>query len=264
MPSITSSPGIDLHYSDINPSGHPAVTLLHGLGANGESWAFQIPPLVDCGFRVLSPDLRGFGKSTYTGRSHTIRDMARDVIALLDAVALQKSNIVGVSMGGAIALQLAHEYPNRVQRLILVNTFARLRPRSLTQLLYFASRIALLYSLGLPAQARYVTNRLFPNPDQTYLRQALRDQIVQANPQGYRATIRALARYDITPHLTTINKETLVITGEKDRTVSPETQRYLVENIPQARQVIISGAGHGVTGEKPEEFNQELLRFLAE
>ena len=262
MPTLTTSPGIVLYYSDLNPNGHPTVTLLHGLGATGESWALQIPALENQGYRVLVPDLRGFGKTTYSGKSHTIHDMAADVISLMDAVVLPSSHIVGISMGGAIALQLAYEYPNRVQRLVLVNTFARLRPRSGRQILYFATRIALLYSIGLPAQASYVTNRLFPQPHQIHLRKALSDQIVQANPHGYRATIRALAKFNLKDQLNQISHPTLVITGEKDLTVTPETQRYLIDNIPQARQVVIRGAGHGVTGEKPIEFNQELIRFL--
>jgi 3-oxoadipate enol-lactonase len=262
MPTITTSPGIHIYYSDLNPSGNPAVTLLHGLGANGDSWALQVPVLVNHGFRVLIPDLRGFGKSTYSGISHTIRDMAADVIALMNSVALSKSDVVGISMGGTVALQLAYEYPYRVQCLILVNTFSRLRPRSVRQLLLFASRIALLYTLGLPAQARYVTNRLFPDPDQAHLREALKDQIIHANPQGYRATIRALAKFNISNRLADINNPTLVITGEKDRTVTPDSQRFLSDHIAQAQQVIIPGAGHGVTGEKPEMFNQELIKFL--
>ncbi len=262
MPLVTTSPGIDLHFSDLNPAGSPAVTLLHGLGANGESWAFQVPELISHGYRILVPDLRGFGKSSYTGRSHSIWDMATDVIAMLDSVALQGSYIVGISMGGAIALQLAYDYPDRVLRLVLVNTFARLRPRTLKQFIYFASRLALLYSLGLSAQASFVTKRLFPYPGQAHLRQALMNQILQANPYGYRSTIRALARFNLMEQLKEIKCRTLVITGEKDRTVTPDIQSFLAENIPGARQVIIAGAGHGVSGEKPGDFNRELIRFL--
>jgi 3-oxoadipate enol-lactonase len=264
MPTITTSTGIDLYYKEHNPNAIHAVILLHGLGANGESWAYQVPALKNQGYRILIPDMRGCGMSSYTGRSHTIQDMAADIIGLMDIVKLSKSHIVGISMGGAISLQLASEYPSRVQSLVLVNTFAKLRPRSGKQIIYFASRIALLYTLGLKTQANYVAKRLFPNPNQMHLRRALMAQIVQANPSGYRATIRALVRYDVRSRLSEIHHPTLIITGENDRTVTPDIQKYLANEIPLARQVIIPGAGHGVTGEKPDEFNQELIRFLAE
>jgi 3-oxoadipate enol-lactonase len=264
MPTITTSSGIDLYYREHNPKASPTVILLHGLGANGESWVYQIPVLKNQGYRILIPDMRGFGMSSYPCRSHTIQDMVTDIIDLMDIVKLEKSNIVGISMGGAISLQLASEYPSRVQRLILVNTFAKLRPRSGKQLIYFASRIALLYTLGLKTQANYVAKRIFPNPNQIHLRQALMAQIVQANPSGYRATMRALARYDLRSRLSEINHPTLIITGENDRTVTPDIQKSLADEIPFARQVIIPEAGHGVIGEKPDEFNQELITFLAE
>jgi 3-oxoadipate enol-lactonase len=264
MPAINVSPGIKLYYSDLNSTGQQPVILLHGLGANGDSWAFQIPVLTKYGFRILIPDLRGFGKSTYSGGSHTVKDMAADVICLIDRLGISSSHVAGISMGGTIALQIAYEYPHRLQRLVLVNTFAQLRPNSIKHFLYFAYRIALVYSLGLPAQARYVTKRLFPNPEHAHLRQALMEQILQADPRGYRATIRALACFNITDHLADIGHQTLVITGEQDTTIPKDKQNYLAEKIPHACQVILCGAGHGITGEKPEEFNRELIRFLVE
>jgi 3-oxoadipate enol-lactonase len=263
MPTISLSPRIKLYYKDPNPTGKPAVLLLHGLGATHESWAFQVPALIEQNFRVVIPDLRGFGQSTFGGRSHTIGDMAADVIGLMDAEELASAHIVGISMGGAIALQLACDYPGRVQRLVLVNTFAHLRPQSMKGIFYFASRFVLVHTVGLSAQARFVTRRLLPNPDQEILRQALLDQILQSDPRGYRATMRALARFNLKDCLPHINNETLIVSGEKDLTVPMPAQRLLVEKIPNACQVIIPSAGHAVTGEKPEEFNQVLIRFLS-
>jgi 3-oxoadipate enol-lactonase len=233
MPTIFISPQIKLFYKDPNPSGNPAVLLLHGLGATHESWAFQVPELIKENYRVIIPDLRGFGQSTYGGRSHTI------------------------------ALQLACDYPDRVQRLVLVNTFAHLRPQSMKRFLYFASRFVLVHTLGLSTQARFVTQRLLPNPDQELLRQALLDQILQSDPRGYRATMRALARFNCKDCLPHIKNETLIVSGEQDLTVPLPVQRLLAEKIPSACQVIISGAGHAVTGEKPDEFNQVLIQFLS-
>jgi 3-oxoadipate enol-lactonase len=263
MPTICISPQIKLYYEDPNPSGNPAVLLLHGLGATHESWAFQVPGLIAENYRVIIPDLRGFGQSTYGGRSHTIGDMAADVIALMDAKELTSAHIVGISMGGAIALQLACAYPDRVQRLVLVNTFAQLRPRSMKGFLYFASRFVLVHTVGLSTQARFVTQRLLPNPGQELLRQALLDQILQSDPRGYRATMRALAHFNCIDCLPHIKNKTLIVSGEQDLTVPLPVQRLLAEKIPSACHIVISGAGHAVTGEKPEEFNQVLIQFLS-
>jgi 3-oxoadipate enol-lactonase len=263
MPTISISHRIKLYYKDPNPTGNPAVLLLHGLGATHESWAFQVPALIKENYRVIIPDLRGFGQSTYGGRSHTIGDMAADVISLMDAAELASAHVVGISMGGAIALQVACDYPGHVQRLVLVNTFAHLRPQSMKRFLYFAYRFVLVHTMGLSTQARLVTQRLLPNPDQEILRQALLDQILQSDPRAYRATMRALARFNLNDCLPRINSETLIVSGEQDLTVPLPAQRLLAEKIPNACQVIITGAGHAVTGEKPEEFNQALIRFLS-
>jgi pimeloyl-ACP methyl ester carboxylesterase len=76
MPILKLSPGLDIFYSDPAPDGYPCVILLHGLGATNESWGYQIPALLDQRFRVIAPDIRGFGKSTYPGGSHHIADIA--------------------------------------------------------------------------------------------------------------------------------------------------------------------------------------------
>ncbi len=128
MPIIQLSPQLALHTIEINPHGSPVVLLLHGLGATGESWGLQFPALQEAGFRVLAPDVRGFGKSTNPKGRLTIRDLARDMALLLNYLQAHPAHIVGISMGGAIALQLTLDYPNLVHRLVLVNTFSRLRP----------------------------------------------------------------------------------------------------------------------------------------
>jgi 3-oxoadipate enol-lactonase len=171
--------------------------------------------------------------------------------------------LVGISMGGSIALQLACDYRTRFEKLILVNTFAQLRPKSFQGWVYFATRLSLVHILGLPTQARFVANRLFPNPEQGYLRQTFLEQILQADHRGYRATMRALMRLNLNQQLPTIHNETLVISGANDFTVPISTQQYLSRQIPNARHVIINGAGHAVTVEQPAEFNQTLIEFLS-
>ena len=165
-------------------------------------------------------------------------------------------------MGGTMALQLTLDFPHHVKRLVLVNTFARLQLASPLVLPYFALRFLLVHTLGLPVQARQVAKRLFPLPEQEPLRQALIEQILQADPRAYRAAMRALARFNVYQRLPEIQAPTLVITGERDTTVPPANQHVLAAGIRAARQVTVPAAGHAVTVEKPAEFNHLLIDFL--
>lgn len=263
MPMLNIFPGFDLFFLDPSPKSRPCVILLHGLGATSESWSYQIPDLLSHGYRVLAPDIRGFGKSSYPGRNHNIPDLADDIIALMDHLQLPIAHLVGISMGGAIALQLACVHSIRFEKFVLVNTFARLRPHSLQAWLYFITRLGMVHVVGLPAQAQFVAARLFPKPEQDFLRHTFIEQVLQSDPRAYRATMRALIRLNLNLKLLAIKNNVLVISGANDFTVPLSTQQALARQIPNAKHRIIYDAGHAVTVEKPAEFNQLLIKFLS-
>ena len=252
-----------LHYLDENTHAPRPVLLLHGLGATSDSWYFQFPALTDAGFRILAPDARGFGKSTYPGYT-SIPAMADDVFRLLNFLQIERTDVVGISMGGVMALQLALDHPKMIDHLVLVNTFASLRPRSLKVWAYFIYRFILVHRVGLNSQALFVARRIFPKPEQEVLRQELVAQINQASPKGYRATMRALGLLDIAHRLGEIKSPTLVITGERDGTVPPDVQSALARKIPGAVQSFIPEAGHAVSVELPEKFNRVMVDFLSD
>jgi pimeloyl-ACP methyl ester carboxylesterase len=251
-----------LHYLDPNPTGRPAVLLLHGLGANADSWLFQLPPLAEAGFRPIAPDAPGFSRSPYDGKGWSVASAARAMADLLDELQTGPVHLVGISMGGVIAQQLYFDFPHLVRRLALVNTFAVLHPDSLGGWLYLLGRFVMVHTVGLPAQAKVVARRIFTLAEQEELRRMLVAAITQSDPRAYRAAMRALALFDSRKRLAEIGVPTLVITGERDTTVPPPRQKLLVAGIPGARQVVIPGAGHAVSVEQPEAFNRELLAFL--
>lgn len=261
MPTISLSPRLTLHFLDVNSDATPTVLLLHGLGANGSSWRPQLDALVGAGYRVLAPDLRGFGRSSYPGETG-LAAMARDVAELVRAVVCGPVHVAGISMGGTVALHLVLDHADLVERLVLVNTCGRLRPERLRGWLGYALRYAGLCAMGMTAQAHLVARNTFPHPHQEELRRSLAAQIEQSNPHGYMAVLRALGCFDVQARLPEIKAPTLVVTGGQDRTISPEQQRALVECIPAARQVVIRDAGHGITADCPEAFNRALLDFL--
>jgi 3-oxoadipate enol-lactonase len=264
MPDLVLPTRITLHYLGSKSTNKNSVLLLHGLGATGESWALQIPALEAEGYSFLAPDARGFGQSSYPGGSTTIAEMSADFAALLDHLKTGPVHVVGISMGGTHALQLAISRSDLVRKLVLVNTFSRLRPTKLNEWFYFALRFLLVHIVGLNAQARAVAQRIFPRPDQEVYRQALLEQILQADPSGYRASMRALASFNADPYLADIHCPTLVITSADDTTVNPHIQTKLAQRIPNAHQVFIPNAGHAAIVDQAEKFNDILLEFLRE
>jgi pimeloyl-ACP methyl ester carboxylesterase len=262
MTLFAHSPAISIHYLDVNPGAAECVLLLHGLGATSDSWQLQIPALAETGFRVVAPDAPGFGQSTRPGRLASMSNFSDPILSLLAQLNIHSAHIAGISMGGVMALQITLDRPGLVKTLTLVNTFARLQISSVRLWPYYLWRFILVHTLGLPAQAKAVARRIFPRPEQEPLRQALIQQILQADPRGYRAAMRALARFDVQNRLHEITAPVLVITGENDTTVSPESQHRLAAGIAQARQITIPGAGHALTVEHPETFNRILVEFL--
>lgn len=261
MPDRALSNDVTIHYEEYNLAGSPTVLLLHGLGSAGADWLLQFKPLGDAGYRVLAPDLRGFGQSTWPGHT-SVPEMAQDMVLLLDAVGARVVHVVGISMGGTVALQLALGRAERVRRLVLANTFARLRPQGLNGHLYFILRMLLMYTLGLETQARVAAERMLPRPEQAVYRYQLYQRVVHTDPRAYRAAMWALIRFDVEERLADIRSPTLVITGGQDTTVPPAAQRRLVAGIPGARQVVLPEAGHVVIADSPVAFNQALLPFL--
>lgn len=253
-----------LHVLDPNPNGSPAILLLHGLGANGSSWTLQFDSLVEAGFRPIAPDVPGFGESPYDGKGWNISRVSNAMAVLLNELEVVPVHVVGISMGGIIAQQLVLDHSRMVRKLILVNTFSILRPKRLSGWLYFLQRFLLVHILGLPTQAKFVAKRIFPGQDQQAMRDLLVEQITQANPRAYRAAMRSLGLFNSSKRLREITVPTLVITSDHDTTVPIDSQKFLVDNISSARQVVIQNAGHAVTIDQPVAFNAALMEFLTE
>lgn len=262
MPTISTNDQIKLFYLEENPNGSPSVIFLHGLGATGASWLLQCKYFAEHGYHVIMPDARGFGQSGFSGNSLPITRMAADVAELIRQNQIRKPIIVGISMGGVTALQFALDYPDLASRLVLVNAFAALRPKDISSWVYFTQRMFLVHTIGIPKQAEVVAMRIFPGSDQTWLRNELHSQILQANPRAYRAMMRSLAMFDVRGRLSEIKAPVLVISGERDTTVPIEIQRNLVKGIPDCVHKVIAGGGHAVSVQFPDQFNEIVQKFI--
>jgi 3-oxoadipate enol-lactonase len=251
-----------LHCLDPFPDGSPVVLLLHGLGANSSMWSLQFDALHAAGFRPLAPDMPGFGDSKYDGHGWSFRRVAAELADLVVELHSGPVHVIGLSMGGVIAQQFALDFPQLINKLVLVSTFSVLRPSSLSQWFYFVQRAVVVHTVGLSAQSKIVAQRVFPGPGQEALRDMAEKQIASADPRAYRAAMRSLGLYNSRQRLKEIKASTLVISGANDSTVSPLYQRALADGIPCARQVIIQDAGHAVAIDQFETFNSILVGFL--
>lgn len=238
-----------------------AIVFLHGLGSCGQDWLLQMPVLANT-FYVIAPDLRGHGESAAPQGRVRVADLAGDVTGIMDALGVERAHMVGLSLGGCVAQQIALDCPARVRSLTLVNTFARLDSGELRTALLVALRMVILGLAGLPTQARFVAARLFPKPEQAPLRQIAAQRIAANDPATYRQMLIAIKRFDVRGRLGEIRCPTLVIAGDRDTTVPLRAERFLAEHIPGARLEIVADSGHATPVDQPDAFNELLTRFL--
>ncbi len=252
-----------IYYETHNPSdsAYPGVLFLHGLGSCSEDWGLQIP-IVSERYRVLALDMPGHGRSRQPEGWPSIEDMAFQIASVVKEHAELPVHVVGLSLGGAVAMQLALDHSEAVRSLTLVNTFAKLHSGSSG---FFRKLVRMGFVvLGRMDQVgQWVAAGLFPEPDQELLRQAAAERIA-SNPRGaYLRAVWAATRFDIRDRLHEINAPTLVVAGELDQTVSMEAKVELEGNIPGAHLVVIPDSGHATPLDAVEEFNRTLLEFLS-
>lgn len=263
MPKFSVGQSV-IHFYDDNPSGIPPVLLLHGLGVDGSSWGYQLPALINAGIRPIAPDIPGFGESSFGGKGWSIHAIANSLDQFLSYLAIDRIIVVGISMGGVIAQQFVLAHPGRVSKLVLVNTFASLRPKRINQMVYLVSRFLIANIRGIRYQSEMVARRLFPLPEQSGLRQEMVDRILRADPKAYKAAMRSLGLFNSRKRLGEISIPTLVVSGANDSTVSLPNQMELVHGISRAKHVIIENTGHAVITDQPDRFNEVLINFIME
>lgn len=239
----------------------PALVLLHGLGSSSADWLFQVPVFA-ARYRVLAVDLPGHGRSEPAGRL-SVESMAAAVAALLAHLGEPPAHLLGLSLGGCVALTLAARAPERVRSLILVNAFARLRPAGPRGALRLLVRLGLLAAAPMPVLAAHVARGLFPRPEQRALYERAAAGLAAMPRRRYLAAVRAVAAFDGRALLGSVRCPTLVVAGERDGTVSRAAAEHLACGIAGARLVVVPDSGHATPADQPETFNRLVLDFLA-
>ncbi len=257
MPTVHTN-GINMYYEAAG-QGEPLL-LLHGLGSQSEDWAFQFPAFSQH-YRVIAPDIRGHGRSDKPRGPYSVSMMADDILGMLDALAIESTHIVGLSMGGMIAFQMAVDHPERVRSMVIVNSGPSLVPRTIREWLALQQRL-LLAQLFSPARSgEFISRRLFPKPEQAAMREQLVERWSANDPGAYRAAMRAIAGWSVLDRIDTIRCPTLVISGDRDY-LPADAKRAYTERIPGARLVVIEDSGHATPIDQAEQFNKTVLEFL--
>lgn len=246
---------------------HNTLVLIHAFPMNADMWEAQLdgpPP----GWRYVAPDLRGFGRAdpdeTAGSRVPSIDDYARDVLALLNHLHVNRAVIAGLSMGGYAAFALFHLAPARVGGLVLANTRAEADGEDARK-----GRLEMLDRLaggGVAAVVEQMLPRLLGETTRVQ-RAAVQERvraIAEANSAGgIRDAIgRMMSRPDSTDLLPGIHCPTLVIASDEDTLTPSDRAREMQRRIPDSELAIIRGAGHLSNLEQPHDFNQVLERFL--
>jgi 3-oxoadipate enol-lactonase len=258
MPDITIN-HLRIHFEE-SGSGD-ALLFLHGLGSCGQDWLLQTPTFCER-FRVIAPDLHGHGQTDKPRQRVSIAQMTADVACLLDALGVKRTHIVGLSLGGCVAQQLALDGPARVRSLTLVNTFARFDMGAPGNAIPLVARMGILEVLGLPAQARFVAARMFPKPEQAQLRALAAERIASNDMATYIRLLLAISAFNVTRRLNEITCSTLVIAGDCDTTVPLRAKRFLAAHIPGARFELVADSGHATPIDQPEAFNRLVMDFV--
>jgi 3-oxoadipate enol-lactonase len=259
--------GIRLYYQ---AHGQGEVLLLiPGLGAGHEAWFRQLHAFRNH-FRVVTFDPRSIGKSDRPKQPYGFRSLADDIVCLMDHLSVGKAHILGQSLGGIVAQEVAVDYPDRVMKLVLVSSgiaggddnfispalMETMGIRVFGQQIDFsklktgktmATLIGLSFHKRLYRTAMQLLSRFFVKPE---MFDGLSDQI------------RAVTGHSTIDRLHLVKARTLVITGADDKIVSPRASEVLAAKIPNARLVMVKGGSHGFNVEMTSRFNREVLGFL--
>jgi pimeloyl-ACP methyl ester carboxylesterase len=219
----------------------PPLVLIHGAGGSHRHWPLEARELP--GRRVIAVDLPGHGDSPGPGR-RTVAEYARDLLALLDALALARAVVVGHSMGGAIALTLAIDSPDRVAGLGLVGTGARLR---VTPALLKATADAAAFS----AAVEVMTDWSFGPGASADLRSEFSEGLRRLPASVVHGDFCACDQFDVLDRLGELRVPTAVVCGDADRSTPPRYSEFLQAHITGASLTLIPGAGHMVALEAP-------------
>lgn len=254
--------GVTLNY-EMTGEGPETIVLINGLADDIESWGFQVPDFVDAGYRVLTIDNRGIGKSEAPAGPYTSRMLADDAKAVVDQLGITGFHLMGVSMGGMISQEYALAYPDDLVSVTFACTYAAPGP--------FCSRMFAMWGdmaprLGVPFIMRDVALWAFTVPFFTEREDELEEfeagmAQLPMSVEAYLAQLNVIQTHDTRDRIGELSVPCLVLAGEEDILIPTRLSKELHGLIPGAQWRTVPG-GHACLWETPGPFNRAYLDFV--
>jgi len=255
---------IDFNY-EIRGEGFPLV-LIMGLTANLGWWQPDFVAAVEKHFKLIMFDNRGAGRSDDPGKDYTVKTLADDTVGLMDALKIPKAHVLGISLGGMIAQEIAINYPQRVEKLVLASTSpggVKAVPPSPEAMTFLAGdrskkaeeqnakdMIPLLYTPDFPKN--------HPREVELFMQQALKASI---KPDRYQRQLKAIMTFESGKRLKKIKTPTLIIHGKKDILIPAGNGKIISELIPKAKLILFDQSAHALFSEE-KAVTQTVIDFL--
>jgi (E)-2-((N-methylformamido)methylene)succinate hydrolase len=252
-------------YTPQSQAARETVVLIHGVGMSQSVWAPQIDALSET-FRVVVYDMLGHGESALPSAAPTLAEYARQLESLLDAIQIQRTHVVGHSMGALVALEFALIHPQRTLSVAALNAVYDRTPAQREAVM---TRAALLDEERADTGVDATLSRWFGDPIPGHLTQAaqaLRALLLDVDPVGYARTYRLFACSDDAHvgRLARLTVPALFLTGECDPNSSAQMSLAMAAVAPRARAEVLANERHMMNVANPERVNASLLAFLAE
>jgi len=267
--------GIPFNYVDIGSGDGDPVVLVHGLGGQWQNWLENIPRLAESR-RVVAMDLPGFGLTPESEDDEeiTITRYGHWVNELADRLGLEKVDLVGNSMGGYIAAEVAIQFPERVSRLVLVSAAGISSAETIQAPILTFGRIAAALAANSVTRYRYLAAR----PITRHISLALvarHPRLLKADlayevffkgggKPGFDDALRASLDYDFRDRLPDVKVPTLIVWGERDSIIPTRDADEFERVIEDSRKIVMEDCGHIPMAERPQTFNDLLVEFLDE
>jgi len=269
MTYVEVAPGVSVFAQDLGPGDGPTVVLVPGFGMTHEAWDRQVRVLTGAGHRVVAVDQRGHGRSDKPLEGYDVQRLSDDLVAVLDALAIETCTLVGWSFGGQVAFRTAAAHPDRVGRLVLVGSnavrasrsadFPFGRPPGPT----VGAMVAMEIDDRFAARRTTISSGFGAAPDPAVL-EWMTTQSLQMPSWAAIACYHSMLETDLLDDLPKVAQPVLQVIGEDDPVHSAKAAGWLAEQLADSRLSTIPACGHYPMFEAPEALDRHLLEFLAD
>jgi pimeloyl-ACP methyl ester carboxylesterase len=249
----------DKIYFETSGKGEP-ILFIHGLGSSSQDWEYQIK-FFSKYYKTISVDLRGHGKTGSIAEAYSIVKFSNDIAEILCDETEDTTIVVGISMGGMVAFQLAVDYPCLVDKLIIINSFVEMPMDIKANRKALRIRKLIPKIIGMKAMGRIIAKKVFPYNHQKNLRKIMIKRWAKNKIKDYIKSVDAMAGWSVKKQLGEIKCPVLIVGSEFDYISNTEKEKY-TRLIPNAKLKIIPDAHHAVTVEKPDVLNKIIAEFL--